>query len=322
MNILISGGAGFIGSHLSDLLLDQGHEVVAIDNLSTGRLENVAHLRANPRYRLVVESVTNETVFDRFAANADQIFHLAAAVGVELIVTDPVGTIETNILGTEVVLKTASRYGTPVFLASTSEVYGKNEAVPFQEDADMVFGSTTRSRWCYACSKAIDEFLAIAYHNEKGLPITVGRFFNTVGPRQTGQYGMVVPRFVGQALKNEPITVYGDGTQVRCFCHVKDVVAAVVKMVCHPDAAGRIFNIGSNVGLSINALAEKIKQITGSTSEIRHIPYAEAYAPGFEDMHTRQPDITRIKNLIGFEATQDIDQIIRDVADHTNGQSA
>jgi nucleoside-diphosphate-sugar epimerase len=316
MNILISGGAGFIGSHLSDLLLEQGHQVVAIDNLSTGRLENVAHLRANPNYRLVVESVTNETVFDRFAAGSDHIFHLAAAVGVELIVQDPVGTIETNILGTEVVLKTAARYGTPVFIASTSEVYGKNENVPFDEDADMVFGATTRSRWCYACSKAIDEFLAIAYHSEKGLPVTIGRFFNTVGPRQTGQYGMVVPRFVGQALKNEPISVYGDGTQARCFCHVKDVVTAVVKMAPHPDAAGKIFNIGSDVILTINQLAEKVKAITGSSSEIQHVSYDDAYGPGFEDMHTRQPNIGRINELIGFEVTRDIDQIIRDVAEH------
>ena len=316
MEIVITGGAGFIGSHLADALLTAGNSVTAIDNLSTGSAENVAQLRANPEFELVVESVTNQMVLDHLVRKADQIYHLAAAVGVKLIVDDPVRTIETNILGTEVALKVAARYGTKIFIASSSEVYGKSEDVPFAEDADMVLGPTTHSRWCYSCSKAVDEFLALAYHRQKGLPVVIGRFFNTVGPRQTGQYGMVIPRFVQQALAGEPITVYGDGEQARCFCHVGDVVGAATALMAKPQAEGRIFNIGSSESITINALAEKVKSITGSNSEIVRIPYEQAYEAGFEDMRNRQPDISRVSGLVGFRATRDIDQIIRDVTEH------
>jgi UDP-glucose 4-epimerase len=316
MHIVITGGAGFIGSHLAEIFLARGDSVVAIDDLSTGSLDNVAHLRGNDRFRLVVENVANEFVLDGLVRDADAVCHLAAAVGVKLIVDNPVRTIETNILGTEVALKVAARYGVRIFIASTSEVYGKSSRLPFSEDADMVFGSTTHSRWCYACSKAIDEFLALAYHRQSRLPVVIGRFFNTVGPRQTGQYGMVIPRFVQQALAGEPITVYGDGEQVRCFGHVRDVVDAVAKLMFEPRAEGGIFNIGSTDEVSINRLAEKVKALTESSSEIIHIPYEQAYEVGFEDMRARQPDTSRVRELVGFEITRDIDQIIRDVAAH------
>ncbi len=319
MNIVITGGAGFIGSHLADARLAEGHTVTAIDDLSTGSIKNIAHLRSNPDFKLVVESVTNQMVLDHIVREADQVYHLAAAVGVKLIVDDPVRTIETNILGTEVALKVAARYGTKLYIASSSEVYGKSDKVPFSEDADMVLGSTTHSRWCYSCSKAIDEFLALAYHRQKGLPVVIGRFFNTVGPRQTGEYGMVIPRFVQQALAGEPITVYGDGGQARCFCHVDDVIGAVVALMNEPKADGRIFNIGSTESVTINALAEKVKVITGSSSEVVHIPYAEAYEAGFEDMRDRQPDTTRVRDLVGFKATRTIGQIIEDVAAYFTG---
>ena len=313
MNVVITGGAGFIGSHLAELLLQRGDSVTAIDNLSTGSLKNVQHLRKNERFDLVIEDVASESVLDHVVRGAEAVCHLAAAVGVKLIVDDPVRTIETNILGTEAVLKVAARYGTHVFIASSSEVYGKNDRVPFKEDADMVLGSTTHSRWCYACSKAIDEFLALAYHRQSNVPVVIGRFFNTVGPRQTGQYGMVIPRFVKQALAGEPITVYADGEQVRCFGHVADVVGAVAALMDEPKAEGGIFNIGSNEGITINQLAAKVKAITGSASEIVHIPYEEAYEEGFEDMRIRVPDVSRVAELIGFRATRDIDQIINDV---------
>ncbi len=314
MRIVITGGAGFIGSHLSERLLADGHSVTAVDDLSTGSLENVAHLRSNPDFEIVVETVTNAMVLDHLVREADQVYHLAAAVGVKLIVDDPVRTIETNILGTEVALKVAARYGTKIFMASSSEVYGKGDRVPFSEDADMVLGPTTHSRWCYSCSKAIDEFLALAYHRQKGLPVVIGRFFNTVGPRQTGQYGMVIPRFVQQALAGEPISVYGDGEQARCFCHVEDVIGAVVALMAEPKANGGIFNIGSNESVTINQLAEMIKAVTGSDSEIAHIPYEQAYEAGFEDMRNRQPDVTRVRKLVGFEVTHSLEQIIEDVA--------
>lgn len=316
MKIVITGGAGFIGSHLAEKLLAEGHEVTAIDNLSTGSRRNVQHLMSNDKFQLVVESVTNEMVLDHLVRHADIIYHLAAAVGVKLIVDKPVRTIETNILGTGTVLKVAARYNCRVFIASTSEVYGKSERVPFNEEADMVFGSTTHSRWCYACSKAIDEFLSLAYHRQNGLPIVIGRFFNTVGPRQTGQYGMVIPRFVQQALAGEPITVYGDGKQVRCFCHVKDIVSTVPRLMATPDAEGKIFNIGSSQSISMHDLAKKVKKITKSKSEIVFIPYEEAYEAGFEDMMIREPDVTRIQKLIGFKVTKNIDEIIADVAEY------
>jgi len=316
MKIVVTGGAGFIGSHLSEALLAKGDRVTAVDNLSTGSLKNVEHLRGNPNYELVVESVTNEMVLDHVVRGADIVYHLAAAVGVKLIVERPVRTIETNIMGTEAVLKVAARYGTRVFIASSSEVYGKSDAVPFTEESDTVLGPTTHSRWCYACSKAIDEFLALAYHRQNGLPVVIGRFFNTVGPRQTGQYGMVIPRFVQQALAGEPITVYGDGKQVRCFCHVQDIVAALPALLEKKEAAGGIFNMGSNERITINDLAAKVKAITKSRSKIVHIPYDEAYEAGFEDMAVREPDITRVKKLVGFRVTRGIEQIIRDVAEY------
>ncbi len=314
MNVVITGGAGFIGSHLAEALLAGGDTVTAIDDLSTGSLKNLEHLRPNPNFDLVVESITNEGVLDHVVSSADAIYHLAAAVGVRLIVERPVRTIETNILGTDAVLKAAARYGTRVFIASSSEVYGKSERMPFAEDADMVLGPTTHSRWCYSCSKAIDEFLALAYHRQRGLPVVIGRLFNTVGPRQTGQYGMVVPRFVEQALAGEPITVYGDGEQARCFCHVRDVIPAVAALTSEPKAEGGIFNIGSTDCITINALAERVKTVTASRSEIVHIPYAQAYEAGFEDMRVRVPDISRVTSLIGFRVTRDIGQIIQDVA--------
>jgi len=316
VNVVITGGAGFIGSHLAEALLARGDSVIALDDLSTGRLSNVEPFADNPNFRLVVESVTNEHVLDRMVSQADVVYHLAAAVGVKLIVDDPVRTIETNILGTETALKVAARYRTKLFIASTSEVYGKNEQLPFSEEADMVFGSTTHSRWCYACSKAIDEFLSLAYRRRNRLPVVIGRFFNTVGPRQTGQYGMVIPRFVHQALHGEPITVYGDGEQVRCFCHVRDVVAALPALMSEPKAEGGIFNIGSKDGTTINALAEKVKKVVGGDSPIVHIPYEQAYEAGFEDMRVRVPDTSRVTALIGFKVTRTIDEIIADVAEH------
>jgi len=314
MHVVITGGAGFIGSHLAEELLARGDSVTAVDDLSTGSLDNVAHLRGNPAFHLVIENVTHENVLDHVVRGAGAVCHLAAAVGVKLIVDDPVRTIETNILGTEVVLKVAARYGVRVFVASSSEVYGKGDAVPFSEDSDMVFGSTTHSRWCYACSKAIDEFLALAYCRQRRLPVVIGRFFNTVGPRQTGRYGMVIPRFVQQALRGDRITVYGDGEQVRCFCHVKDVIRAVSALMSEPGADGGIFNIGSDQQTSINRLAERVKAITGSASDIVRIPYEEAYEAGFEDMRIRVPDVSRAAELVGFQVTRNIDEIIEDVA--------
>jgi len=316
MNIVITGGAGFIGSHLAEAFLARGDRVTAIDDLSTGRLRNVEHLRGCPDFDLVIESVTNENVLDHLVRDADAVCHLAAAVGVKLIVEQPVKTIETNILGTEVVLKVAGRYGRRVFIASSSEVYGKGSRVPFAEDDDTVLGPTTHSRWCYACSKAIDEFLALAYHRQKGLPVVIGRLFNTVGPRQTGQYGMVVPRFVQQALAGEPITVYGDGEQSRCFCHVQDVIGAISALLFEPKAEGGIFNIGSDEPVTINQLAQQVRTATKSSSEIAHIPYEEAYEAGFEDMQTRVPDITRVTRLVGFKVTRTLEQTVADVAEY------
>jgi UDP-glucose 4-epimerase len=323
MRILITGGAGFIGSHLAEALLERGHEVTVIDNLSTGRFENVQHLvnrhsvvNGRSSLRFAIDSITNEAVLDRLASECDVIFHLAAAVGVKLILESPVHTIETNVMGTEAVLKAALRYRAKVIIASTSEVYGKGNSVPFREDDDVVLGPTSRSRWAYAASKMVDEFLALAYHREKGLPVVVVRLFNTVGPRQTGRYGMVVPRFVSQALRNEPITVYGDGTQSRCFCDVTDVVSALLGLAQHPDALGKVYNIGSSEEVSIRDLALQAKQVTGkSTSDIALIPYNEAYAVNFEDMQRRVPDTSRINALLGWRPRFLLKQILVRVRD-------
>jgi UDP-glucose 4-epimerase len=322
MHALITGGAGFIGSHLAEALLEQGHEVTVIDNLSTARFQNIRHLvnghsahNGRPAFRFAIDSITNEVVLDRLASECDVIFHLAAAVGVKLILQSPVRTIETNVMGTEAVLKAALRYRAKVIIASTSEVYGKGNSVPFREDDDVVLGPTCRSRWSYAASKMVDEFLGLAYHREKGLPVIIVRLFNTVGPRQTGRYGMVVPRFVSQALHNEPITVYGDGTQSRCFCDVSDVVSALIGLAQHPEALGKVYNIGSSEEVSIGDLAAQAKQVTDSQSDIVHIPYSEAYAPNFEDMQRRVPDTSRIKSLLGWQPRFTLEQILVRVRD-------
>ena len=320
MKALITGGAGFIGSHLAEALLDRGDEVTIIDDLSTGRFENIEHLTSNPRFHFAIETITNETVMDRLVSECDMIFHLAAAVGVELIVHSPVRTIETNIVGTRAVLQVANRYRKKVIVASTSEVYGKAVTVPFREDDDRLMGPTTKSRWSYATSKAVDEFLALAYWKEKKLPTVVARFFNTVGPRQTGQYGMVVPRFVAQALKGEPITVYGDGLQSRCFTHVSDTVRAVILLADNPNAVGQVFNVGSSEEITILELAQKVKKLLGSDSDIVFIPYDEAYEEGFEDMRRRVPDTTKIRNLTGWETKYSLDDTILAVADYMRNQ--
>lgn len=311
MRVLITGGAGFIGSHTADALLRQGNEVTIIDDLSTGSIENFEHLRNLPHFRFAIESIMNETVMDRLVSECDIIYHLASAVGVELIVSRPVEVIERCVLGTDAVLKLASRYRKKILITSTSEIYGKSTQVPFKEDADRILGPTTKSRWSYSCSKAIDEFLALAYHKEMQLPILIVRLFNTIGPRQTGQYGMVVPRFISAAIKNEPIQVYGDGTQTRCFCHVSDVVRAMTELPQHPEAIGEIFNLGSDHEISIMELAHLVKKITGSDSEIVAVPYSDAYEKGFEDMTRRVPDLSKIKALIGFEPTVKLDEAIR-----------
>ncbi|MBC7315110.1 MAG: GDP-mannose 4,6-dehydratase [Chloroflexi bacterium] len=313
MKALITGGCGFIGSHLAEALLARGDEVTVIDDLSTGQFENIEHLVGRPGFRFAIETILNETVMDRLVSECDLIYHLAAAVGVELIVSDPVRVIETNIKGTDAVLRIGARYRKKVLLASSSEVYGKSEEVPFREDADRILGPTTRSRWSYACSKAMDEFLALAYFRRYALPVVIMRFFNTIGPRQTGRYGMVVPRFVRQALLNQPITVYGDGQQSRCFTSVKDVVRAVIGLADSPQAVGQVFNIGSQEEVTIEALARRTIALTNSRSEIVFIPYDQAYEQGFEDMRRRVPDISRIKSVIGWEPQIGLDGILREV---------
>ncbi|MBN2356103.1 GDP-mannose 4,6-dehydratase [candidate division KSB1 bacterium] len=316
MKALITGGAGFIGSHLAERLLARGDDVCVIDDLSTGKLENVTHLRDNPRFQLAVETILNETVMDRLVSECDVIYHLAAAVGVELIVKSPVETIERNVLGTHTVLRLAARYLRRVLIASTSEVYGKSESVPFREEDDRVLGPTTKSRWSYSCSKAIDEFLALAYHKEKGVETIIMRLFNTVGPRQTGRYGMVIPRLVKQALDGRPMTVYGDGQQVRCFTYVDDVVTAAIKLMETPKAVGEVFNIGNGSGISIMDLAGKIKQLTGSKSEMVLVPYEKAYEQGFEDMRIRVPDLSKAKKMIGYEPKIELEEILQRVITH------
>ncbi len=310
---LITGGAGFIGSHLAETLLAQGQHVVVIDDLSTGRLENIAHLIDQPRFQFVNETIRNDSVMDRLVSECDIIYHLAAAVGVELIIKDPVHTIETNLLGTEVVLRLARRYHRTVLLASTSEVYGKSNDLPFREEADRVMGSTTKSRWSYAESKAMDEFLALAYHKQVHVPIVICRFFNTVGPRQTGTYGMVIPRLAKQAVADLPLTVYGDGQQTRCFCNVKDTVRAVVGLSQEPRAVGGIFNVGSSDEITILELAQRIVRRAHSQSEIKLIPYDQAYESGFEDMRRRVPSTAKIKSVIGWQPTISLDQTLDEV---------
>jgi len=320
LRILITGGAGFIGSHLSDAYLERGDDVYIIDDLSTGSIQNIAHLKGNPRFHYTIDSVHNQPVTAELVDQCDVIFHLAAAVGVKLIVESPVRTIETNVRGTEVILELANKKKKPVLVASTSEVYGLSMDVPFREDGNLVMGATTKGRWSYACSKAIDEFLALAYWREKKLPTRVVRLFNTVGPRQTGQYGMVIPTFVKQALAGRPITVYGDGTQTRCFGYVGDVVGALIKLMDHEGAIGEVFNIGSNEEVSILELANRIKGLTKSESEIVLVPYAEAYEEGFEDMPRRVPDITKVGALVGFKPEMKLDGILKSVIDYQSGR--
>lgn len=313
---LITGGAGFIGSHLADALLAQGHSVIAIDDLSTGSLRNISHLLENPNFHFARASITDAIVIDRLASQADIIIHLAAAVGVNLIIQDPVHTIETNILGTEAILRAALRYGCRVLISSTSEVYGKGSKTPFCEDDDVLLGSTSKSRWAYAASKMVDEFLGLAYHSQHGLEVVPFRLFNTVGPRQTGRYGMVIPRFIRQALKGEPITVYGDGTQRRCFCDVRDVVPAIIGLARCAEACGQIYNIGSTEEVSMRDLAERVKAMTDSRSPIVSISYADAYAPGFEDMQRRVPDTSRIFSLIGWRPTRSLQETLCEVIEY------
>lgn len=322
MRALITGGAGFIGSHLAEALLKQDHRVTVIDNLSTGRFENIAHLTQHPRFHFAIDTITNEVVMDRLVSECDVIFHLAAAVGVELIVRDPVNVIETNILGTHAVLKVANRYRKPVLIASTSEIYGKNNQMPFREDDDRLLGPTTKARWSYSTSKAVDEFLGLAYFKQKGLPVTIFRLFNTVGPRQSGRYGMVIPRFVQQALTGQPITVYGDGRQSRCFCDVADVVRAIIGLAEEPGAVGQVFNVGSTHEITILDLANKVLHLTHGAhqgheagSRIVFVPYAEAYEEGFEDMRRRVPDISKIQSLLGWRPEISLEETLQRVID-------
>jgi UDP-glucose 4-epimerase len=320
MKAFLTGGAGFIGSHLAERLLDSGHEVLILDDLSTGSIDNISHLKGAPRFSYVVDSVTNEPLLAEMIDRCDVVFHLAAAVGVKLIVEQPVHTIETNVHGTEVVLKHAAKKKKLVFIASTSEVYGKSADVPFRESADLVLGPSEKHRWAYACSKLIDEFLALAYWKEKKLPVVVVRLFNTVGPRQTGRYGMVLPTFVRQALAEEPITVFGDGTQSRSFTYVSDVVDALVALALEPRAIGHVFNVGNQGEISIRELAERVKTITGSGSPIHLVPYDEAYEAGFEDMPRRVPDISKLGELIGYQPKVDLDDMISRVIAHAREQ--
>jgi UDP-glucose 4-epimerase len=314
MRFLITGGAGFIGSHLAEELLAAGHRVHVLDDLSTGSIDNIRQLKADPRFNYTIDTCASPSIVAELVDEADVVYHLAAAVGVELIVESPVRTIETNVHCTEVVLAQASKKRKPVLIASTSEVYGKSRSLPFREDGDIVLGAPTAGRWSYACSKAIDEFLAVAYWKERKQPTVIARLFNTVGPRQTGRYGMVVPRFVGQALAGRALTVHGDGTQTRCFCHVGDVVRALVDlMMLGEPAYGEVFNIGSQDEISILSLAERVRELAGSDSQIRLIAYDEAYEAGFEDMPRRLPDIAKIERTLGWTPTRSLDEILADV---------
>ncbi|HZH33598.1 MAG TPA: GDP-mannose 4,6-dehydratase [Pyrinomonadaceae bacterium] len=315
MKYLITGGAGFIGSHLSERLLEQGHEITIIDDLSTGRFSNIAHLEGADSVRIIIDTVLHDKLMERLIREADRVFHLASAVGVKLIMEEPVKTIETIFGGTDVVLRHSSRYRKRVLIPSTSEVYGKGTSVPFREEDDVLTGATSKHRWAYACAKSLDEFLALAHWKETRLPVAVVRLFNTVGPRQTGQYGMVVPRFVHAALRNEPIPVHGDGNQSRCFGHVADVVEGLLKVLETPECFGQVINLGNSQETSIKQLAETAISMTGSRSEIQYIPYNEAYGEGFEDMQRRVPSLDKAHRLIGYQPTRSLTDIINDVAD-------
>ncbi len=321
MRVLITGGAGFIGSHLVEALLCQHHQVAVLDNLSTGALANIQHLLEHPAFTFHHNSILNRELLSSLVAESETVYHLAAAVGVKRIIEVPVETIETNVAGTELLLRLAAGHSRRVVLASTSEVYGKSMCLPFREDGDLVLGATSHSRWSYGCSKAIDEFLALAWHRQSRLPVTIVRLFNTVGPRQSGRYGMVLPTFVQQALLGEAITVYGSGEQSRCFTHVFDIVEALVSIVHHDGTIGEIYNLGSTSEISINQLARFVLQATGSRSSIVHVPYEQAYAPGFEDMQRRLPDISKAQAVFNFQPRRDLDQILGDVIADLRAQS-
>lgn len=318
---LITGGAGFIGSYLAEYLLDRGEDVVIIDNLTTGNYGNIEHLEGRSGLRVYIEDVRHEPLIDELIRNCDRVYHLAASVGVRLIIERPTESLINNIVGTERVLRSASRYRKTVLITSTSEVYGKSKQEEFSEGDDRIMGSTDKSRWGYANSKATDEFLAMSYHQETRLPVVIVRLFNTVGPRQTGQYGMVIPNFVSQALRGMPITVHGDGSQTRCFCHVKDVVPALAELLTRQEAYGKVFNVGSNAEISIRELAELVLQKTGSASEIRYVPYEEAYPQGFEDMQRRVPNLARVSSLIGFQPARTLDDILNDVIEEQRARN-
>lgn len=320
MKTLITGGAGFVGSHLCELLVKRGREIVVVDDLSTGRIENVAPLEKAGKVRVIVDTIMNERLVEELVRECGEVYHLAAAVGVRLILERPTHTIETNIGGAETVLRAASRYRRRVLIASTSEVYGKSENVPFREEDDVLLGATNRARWAYAASKMVDEFLALAYWREKGLPVVVARLFNTVGPRQTGRYGMVIPRLVAQALAGEPLTIYGDGEQSRCFGAVQDVVVGLAALMGSEESTGEVVNLGNPEEVTINQLAQLIVEVTGSSSTIRRIPYEQAFAEGFEDMRRRVPDVSKAKRLVGFEPTIKLRRIVEDVAADLRGR--
>jgi UDP-glucose 4-epimerase len=322
MRYLITGGAGFIGGHLAEELLGRGHRVHVLDDLSTGAIENIRHLKAQPGFAYTIESASNAPVLAELVDESDVVYHLAAAVGVELIVESPVRTIETNVHCTEVVLAQASKKKKPVFIASTSEVYGKNGNLPFHEDANLLLGPTSKGRWSYACSKALDEYLALAYWKERKLPVVVGRLFNTVGPRQTSRYGMVIPTLARQAVAGRPLTVYGDGTQRRCFCHVRDAVTALADLMSQENPYGEVFNVGSTEEISIVELAERVREAADSDSEIVFVPYDEAYEEGFEDIHRRLPDTGKIHRLLGWQPTRGLSQILADVIEYERARTA
>lgn len=318
---LVTGGAGFVGSHLVDALIDRGDTVLVIDDLSTGRWESIRHLADHPNFEFVYGSITDTKIMDRLSEQAEVVVHLAASVGVKQILAHPITSIENNVMGTESVLKSALRYGSKVLIASTSEVYGKGSKFPLSEEDDVVLGASSKSRWSYAATKLVDEFLGLAYCMEHGLPVVLFRLFNTVGPRQTGHYGMVIPRFVGQALKNEPITIYGSGEQSRCFCDVSDVVRGLVGLADHPDAPGGIYNLGTTEEVTISEVAEKVKALAGSLSKITYIPYSDAYEyPGFEDINRRVPDTRRIRALLGWEPKHTLDSILERVISFSREQ--